>query len=108
MMSVLSIVILYSFTLFESFLLIVLIGLLYKTKTKSTFVQVISRILVYFYCLFSLITVVASDRFMGLDGDEIIHNIICIVIYMSALLYAVAKNDPHAHDKVEFKFKKRK
>ena len=108
MTGVLSIVVLYAVTLFESFLLVVLIGLLYKTKTKSLLVQVSSRILVYFYCLFSLITVVASDRFMGLNGGEVVHSIICIFIYMAALLYAVAKNDPHAHDKVEFKLKKRK
>ena len=55
-----------------------------------------------------MITVVASDRFMGLSGGDVVHSIICIFIYMAALLYAVAKNDPHAHDKVEFKLKKRK
>ena len=108
MTNILSIVILYAFALFESFLLIVLIGLLYKIKTKSVLVHFLSRILVYFYCLFSLITVVATDRFMGLSGDEVVQSIICIFIYMAALLYAIAKNDPHAHDKVEFKLKKRK
>jgi hypothetical protein len=31
-----------------------------------------------------------------------------MIVYFVALFYAIAKYDPHAHDKVEFKFKKRK
>lgn len=104
-MDFLTIFILYAYTVFVCVLLIVLIGLLYKTKTKNALVRVSSRIVVYLYCLFSLVTVVASDRFMGLNGDEVIHSIVCMIIYMAALLYAVAKNDPHAHDKIELKLK---
>ena len=61
-MDFLRIVILYAYTIFVSFLLVVLIGLLYKTKTKKAIVRVSSRVLVYMYCLFSLVTVVASDH----------------------------------------------
>jgi hypothetical protein len=45
---------------------------------------------------------------MGLNGDEVVHSIICMIIYMAALLYAVAKNDPNAHKKVELHLKKAK
>lgn len=107
-MDFLRIFILYAYTLFVSFLLIVLIGLLYKTKTKKAFIRVSSRVLVYFYSLFSLATVAASDRFMGLNGEEVVHSIVCMIIYMAALLYAVAKNDPKAHKKVELRLKKAK
>jgi hypothetical protein len=108
MMDFLRIVILYAYTIFVSFLLVVLIGLLYKTKTKKAIVRVSSRVLVYMYCLFSLVTVVASDHFMKLYDAEVVHSIICMIIYMVALLYAVAKNDPKAHKKVEFHLKKAK
>ena len=107
-MDFLRIFILYAYTFFVSFLLIVLIGLLYKTKTKKAFIRVSSRVLVYFYSLFSLATVAASDRFMGLNGEEVVHSIVCMIIYMAALLYAVAKNDPKAHKKVELRLKKAK
>ena len=107
-MDFLRMLILYAYTLFVSFLLVVLIGLLYKTKTKKAIVRVTSRVLVYLYSIFSLSTVAASDRFMGLNGDEVVHSIICMIIYMAALLYAVAKNDPKAHNKVEFHLKKAK
>lgn len=107
-MDFLRIFILYAYTFFVSFLLIVLIGLLYKTKTKIAIVRVTSRVLVYFYSLFSLATVAASDRFMGLNGEEVVHSIACMIIYMVALLYAVAKNDPKAHKKVELRLKKAK
>lgn len=107
-MDFLRILILYAYTFFVSFLLIVLIGLLYKTKTKKALIRVSSRVLVYFYSLFSLATVAASDRFMGLNGEEVVHSIVCMIIYMAALLYAVAKNDPKAHKKVELRLKKAK
>ena len=107
-MGFLTIFILYAYTVFVSFLLIVLIGLLYKTKTKKALVRISSRVLVYCYAMFSLTTVAASDRFMGLNDTEVVHSIVCMFIYMAAFLYAVAKNDPKAHKKVEFHFKKAK
>ena len=107
-MDFLRIVILYAYTVFVSFLLIVLIGLLYKTKARKAFVRISSRVMVYSYSLFSLVTVAASDRFMGLNDTEVVHSIVCMFIYMAAFLYAVAKNDPKAHKKVEFHLKKAK
>ena len=107
-MDFLRILICIAYILFWSFILVLVIGLLYNTKTKKAIVRVTSRVLVYLYSIFSLSTVAASDRFMGLNGDEVVHSIICMIIYMAALLYAVAKNDPNAHKKVEMNIKKAK
>lgn len=46
-------------------------------------------------------------RILGLEEDFGYHSVICMVLFMGTIFCAIAKNDPHAHDKVEFKFKKR-
>lgn len=50
---------------------------------------------------------VAGNRILGLEEDFGYLSIICMVLFMGTIFCAVAKNDPHARDKVEFKFKKR-
>jgi len=99
-----SIVVLYVFTFLDSILVFNLIGWSYKTKVSGFIVELFFKLL-YLVLFYSILLLYC---FLGLNGDDALHALICMIVYFVALFYAIAKYDPHAHDKVEFKFKKRK
>ena len=107
MTRILSILVLYAFTLFVSFLSILMVGWKYKLNAKSQFIQYAFGVVMYFFFILSLNFMVAGNRILGLEENFGYHSVICMVLFMVAIFFAIAKNDPHAHDKVEFKFKKR-
>ena len=102
-----SILVLYVLTLFVSFLSFLMVGWKYKLNAKSQFIQYAFGVVMYLFFILSLNFMVAGNRILGLEEDFGYHSLICMVLFMGAIFFAIAKNDPHAHDKVEFKFKKR-
>lgn len=108
MTSILSVVAIYVFTLFASFLLIRMIAWGYKLKAKNEIIRYFFRLAVFLCFYISMMLMLLANKFLGLEVDYVLHSLICMFVYVAALIYAIAKYDPHAHDKVEFKFKKRK
>jgi len=84
-----------------------MVGWKYKLNAKSQFIQYAFGVVMYLFFILSLNFMVAGNRILGLEEDFGYHSLICMVLFMGAIFFAIAKNDPHAHDKVEFKFKKR-
>ena len=107
MTRILSILVLYAFTLFVSFLSILMVGWKYKLNAKSQFIQYAFGVVMYLFFILSLNFMVAGNRILGLEENFGYHSVICMVLFMGTVFCAIAKNDLHAHDKVEFKFKKR-
>ena len=107
MTGILSILVLYAFTLFVSFLSILMVGWKYKLNAKSQFIQYAFGVVMYLFFILSLNFMVAGNRILGLEENFGYHSVICMVLFMGTIFCAIAKIDPHAHDKVEFKFKKR-
>lgn len=106
----LSILILYIYTFLVSFLLIVLMGWMYKLENKNKIVHGLSKIVVWLCFLFSMYAILAIEKYLGSNDDDILalNAVICLIVYMAAWLYAIAKNDKNAHKKVSFRFKRKR
>lgn len=99
---------LYAYVFLVSFLLIYLIGWLYKMKGRNTLGKLVSRVLVYFYSLFTFFSICLSFRFLDLGEENMLHSIIGIIIFLAAFMYAIGKFDKNAQRKLSLRFKKRK
>ncbi len=107
-MNITLIAVLYLYVFVVSFLLIYLVGWLYKMKGRNTLGKLVSTVLVYFYALFSFFTICLSYRFLGLGEDGMLHSIIGIILCLAAFLFAIAKYGKNAHKRLSLRFKKRK
>jgi len=107
-MNITLIAVLYLYVFVVSFLLIYLVGWLYKMKGRNTLSKLVSTVLVYFYALFSFFTVCLSYRFLGLGEGGMLHSIIGIILCLAAFLYAISKYDKNARKRLYLRFKKRK
>ena len=80
-----SILVLYVFTLFVSFLSILMVGWKYKLNAKSQFIQYAFGVVMYLFFILSLNFMVAGNRILGLEEDFGYHSLICMVLFMGAI-----------------------
>ena len=100
-------VIMYAYTFLVSFLLIRLVAWSYKLKEKNTLIQMAFKIFWGLYVPFSSVVILFIGKKAESQDDGALHAIICLIIYMFAFVYALAKYDPRAHEKISFRFKKK-
>ena len=102
------IVVMYAYTLLVSFLLFRLFVFYYKLKGRCHFI--IEFLLKISWVLFNplvLGVIISIGNKAESQDNGAWHSIICMIIYMFAFVYALAKNDPRAHEKISFRFKKK-
>ena len=97
----------YAYTFLVSFLLIRLVAWSYKLKEKNTLIQMAFKIFWGLYVPFSSVVILFIGKKAESQDDGALHAIICLIIYMFAFVYALAKYDPRAHEKISFRLKKK-
>ena len=107
-MNITPIIVLYVYAFVVSFLLIFLIGWLYKMKGRNTLGKLMSMVLVYFYSLISFFSICLSYRLLDLGEDCMLHSIIGIIVFLAAFLYAIGKYGKNVRRRLYLRFKKRK